>query len=355
MKKLILATVVLLGLALVVIGAVSPSAENIVDPQYSSYITSTNKNLNPLYQWARWTENQIATGGRIGTGKVFYCDSGVTNEGDGTSWDKAKDTLDEAIGLCTADRGDVILVAPDHSETEAAAASIFTLDIAGTSIIGCGNGSSYGAVATGAATYNHMPVMILDHASATATVSASNCRISGIRFESDVVDCAAGLTASAAADGLVVDNCVFRDGAADEELVIGISLAADCDEVQLLGNKFSTYAGGGCANAITLAGGSDDALVAGNTAQGTYSAGAFLATAAASRNLQLIGNVFTNQGAIAVDLHASTTGILANNYLAGTTSIAAALTDVDAMWLFENYVSGEDNKSGLLDPGADGD
>ena len=93
--------------------------------------------------------------------------------------------------------------------------------------------------------------------------------------------------------------------------------------------------------------------MSGNIAYGTYSAGAFLATAAASINLTIIDNIFVNVGAIAVDLHASTTGILRKNYLGGTTSIAAALTDIDAMWVSENYVTGDVDRSGLLDPGAD--
>lgn len=310
---------------------------------------------DPAWNWMKEVDKLVSIGANPGTGRVFYVDSGVTTEGGGTSWETAKDTLDEAIALCTAARGDIILVAQGHQEVKAAAGDIFTLDIAGVTVKGVSNGAMSGPVASGAATLSLMPVFILDHASATATISAPNCRISGLRFESDVIDNAIGLTISAAADGYIVDNCVFRDGAAAEEMVIAISVAADADEGRIAYNTFSTYPAGGCANAILLAGGSDDTIIEGNVANGTYSAGAFLATAASSRNLTFIGNTFCNQGAIAVDLNVGTTGIMRQNYLAGTTSIAAALTDVDAMWLFENYVSGEDNKSGLLDPLADGD
>jgi hypothetical protein len=337
--------------ALMAASVPAQTAANFLGPE-RSYIGSGNRYLDPLYKFALQMEQRVVGGG---TGSTFYVDSNVVFEGNGTSWVTAKNTMTEAIALCTAARGDVICVAQGHQEVEAAAASLFDLNVAGVTILGCTNGATYAAVATGAATNSLMPTFILDHASATITVSAANCRISGVRIESDVIDCAVGLTATAAADGLVVDHCVFRDGAAAEELVIGLSLTADCDEVRVIANQFSTYAGGGCANAIVLAGGSDDSVFAGNTALGTYSAGAFLATAAASRNLQLYDNVFTNQGAIAVDLHASTTGIMARNYLAGTTSIAAALTDTDLMWLFENYVSGEDNKSGAIYPAADAD
>jgi hypothetical protein len=288
-----------------------------------------------------------------GTGRVIYVDSGATAGGGGT-WDTAFNTIDAAMDDTSANRGDIIYVAQGHVETEAGAASIFTCDVAGVSIIGMGD-SEYGSVAAGACTTNQIPTFILDHADATVSVTAANVTFKNLKFESDVIDNAIGVTVAGTADGFVADGCYFRDGAAAEELVIALSIAADADNVQVRNCVFSTFPGGGCANAILLAGGSDDSIFENNIANGTYSAGAFLATAAASRNLSLIGNTFCNQGVIAVDLNATTTGIMRQNYLAGTTSIAAALTDVDQMWLFENYVSGEDNKSGLLDPGADGD
>ena len=50
-------------------------------------------------------------------------------------------TVDTAINACTADRGDIILVAPDHTETFTAAAG-FALDVAGVSVIGIGSGNN---------------------------------------------------------------------------------------------------------------------------------------------------------------------------------------------------------------------
>jgi len=289
-----------------------------------------------------------------GTGTIFYCDSGSAGTG-GRSWADAVATLDAAIALCAANAGDIIYLAQDHVETEAGAASIFTLDIAGVSVIGCGNGSTHSLVAASASTHNLIPTFILDHASATATVSADNCKISGVLFESDVIDNGVGLTLAATADGAVIEGCAFRDGGAAEELVIAISVGDDCDAVQILNNTFSTYPGGGCNNAILLVGVSDDSIISGNTAYGTYATGAFLATAKASRNLTINGNTFANLGAIAIDLNASTTGILSCNFLGGTTTIAAALTDEDLMWCFENYVTSADAASGLIDPGVDSD
>jgi len=330
----------------------TPTYGTCIDPGslqcFDNYISHVIDESGFLFPSAPVTNPAIE-----GTGRIIYVDSGATAGGGGT-WATALNTIDAAMDLTSANRGDIIYVAQGHKETEDTGA-IFTADVAGVSIIGISSGSSFATVAAGDATDNQMPVFILDNAAATISVTAANVTLKGLKIESDVIDCAVGITAAAGADGLVVDGCYFRDGAAAEELVIGISIATTCSDVQVKNCYFSTYAAGGCANAILLAGSSDDSIFENNIANGTYLTGAFLATAAASRNLTLIGNTFCNQGVIAVDLNAATTGIMKNNYLAGTTSIAAALTDVDAMWLFENYVSGEDNKSGLLDPVADGD
>ncbi len=275
-------------------------------------------------------------------GKEFYVDSvngAATN--DGLSWSTPLLTLDAAIAKCTADVGDVIYLAPLHAETEATAAtSIADIDVSGVQVIGIGNGSN-------------IPTFTIEEDDSLFTMSATNCRLSNVLIISGVADLAVGLNMTAAADGSVVDNCIFRDGAVDEELVIGINVVANCDNIRLIDNVFSTVPSGGCANAIVLAGGSDNSIISGNIAYGTYSAGTFLATAAASINLTLIDNIFVNVGAIAVDLHTSTTGVVRKNYLGGTTTIAATFTDHDAMWCSENYVTGAVERSGLLDPGAD--
>lgn len=87
-----------------------------------------------LHNWAKWVEGMVG-GGQLGTGNIFYVDSNVTYEGDGTSWATAKDTLNEAIDLCTADNGDVIFVAQGHSEAMGAAADEVDVDIDGVTIM----------------------------------------------------------------------------------------------------------------------------------------------------------------------------------------------------------------------------
>jgi len=93
-------------------------------------------------RWKDQVEELLGSGAQLGTGSIFYVDSNVSNEGDGTSWSNATDTLDEAVGLCTADNGDVIYIAQGHSETIGTGTDVVDIDVAGVTVIGCGTGKA---------------------------------------------------------------------------------------------------------------------------------------------------------------------------------------------------------------------
>ena len=278
-------------------------------------------------------------------GSEFYVDSvngDTTNSG--TSWDHPLTTLDAAIALCTENKGDVIHLAPLHAETEAGVdTAIVTMDTAGVTVIGHGTGSN-------------IPTFTLTDDGATFSVTATNCRLSGVKITSGVADLAIGLTLGASADGAVVDNCIFSDGAVGLELVIGINVVANCDNIRIIDNVFNTVPSGDCTDAIVLAGGSDNSIISGNLIYGTYSGAAMTASAAASINLTIVGNVFANIDTPSVALNAGTTGIVADNHFSATQgTIANVLTGTDAVVVFENFVTGAIANSGALLPAVDGD
>lgn len=310
-------------------------------PQYRSYIGSMDAKLDPLYQFATNTENMLTAGVGLATGDVYYVDSNVANAGDGTSWDRAKATLNAAVALCTADNGDVIMVAPGHAETISSAALSPTLSVTGVTVLCCGNGTL-------------APTFTITHVDGTISITGANCRLSGARIVSNVADVKVGLTLGALADGSVVDHCVFRDSAANKEFLVGISVTAACDNAKILYNNFQTTAAAGTNNAILTAAVTDLEIV-GNVAFGKFATGALLGSAALT-GATITDNIFINaEAAIAIALNTSSTGVLARNFLGGTTSIAAALTGDNAMWCFENYVSGAAAVSGILNPAGDAD
>ena len=287
---------------------------------------------------------------------VFFVDNGhaqaldATDGEHGNRWSQPFATLNYAVSKCTASQGDIILLAPGHTETidDLGTASGTTtdevvIDKIGVTIIGIGNGTL-------------KPTFTMGSTDVTASINitAANVRIKNIRVISGLADLAAGITIGASADGTIIEDCDIRDGnAANLEMVIGISVAANADDIVIRNCNFSTVPAGGCANAIVFAGGCDRAIIEGNTAYGTYSAGVMLASTAASLECIIRNNTFVNEGAVALALHASSTGILSGNYFGGTTSMAAALTGDTLMWCFENYISGVAAASGVINPAVD--
>jgi len=299
--------------------------------------------FDPAWGWMKEIDNQVAAGMNLGTGSVFYVDSGVGTEGDGTSWLNAKDTIDEAVGLCTASRGDVILVAQGHAETVTSATGL-VCDVAGVSIVGIGHGSLKPTISLGTAT------------TANISVTAANVRLSNLKIVSALADVVEGVTLGASADGAVIDNCYFADGAANLELLVDVNAVADCDNIRIVNNQFYAFASSNTTNAIVLTGGSDNSIISGNLIYGTYTSGGVDASTAASTNLTITNNVIGCIDAIAYAGNASTTGLFADNrFGANTTSIAAAVTGTDAMFCWENYTTGALNASGIIDPAVDAD
>lgn len=276
-------------------------------------------------------------------GNLIFVDS--TNGADtnsGKSPDSAMATLDAAIGKCTANQGDVILVAPGHAETLVGATSC-VLDVAGVTIIGLGEGTVRPTFTLGTDT------------AATISVTAANGRIENCRIISDLADVAAGITAAAGADGLHVRGCYFSDGGAAKELVIGISLAAGCDFCVIEDNEFYTVAGGGCASAIKLVGASNRTIIRRNISIGDYSAANIDGATAAGTLLTIDGNILQNVDSTAglcASMHASTTGLFVNNRGQGAKTNTRPFS-VAGMMVAENYGSAAVNESGAIDPAVE--
>ncbi len=303
----------------------------------STQIGSMQPGFDPLYDLIN--EGQV----ELGTGKAFYVDSNATGGATGKDLTNAALTIDAAVGLCTASRGDVIYVAQGHAETVSGATGC-VCDVAGISIIGIGNGSLIPTVTLGTAT------------AATISVTAPNVRISNIKVISDFADVAVGVTLGALADGAVIDNCIFSDGAAAKELVIGLGLTALCGNCKIYYNKFLTVDGGGCASAIKFIGASDDTEIVGNTIFGEFSVAALDLATAASARILIADNRIRNAEVTAsfgIDCNATTTGWATDNTCAteaGAHGDANAFADMSCSG---NVASGADGAQGIPEPAVD--
>lgn len=157
-------------------------------------------------------------------GHVFFVGSvaisggvaGVDAAGYGRNPAKPVATIDYAVGLCTAGKGDVIYVLPGHNEGLGDAQ--ITVDVAGVSIIGLGQGSL-------------TPRIDFDHANASIDVNANGCTIKNLRLLPSVTAVLIGIDVMAAkTDTLIEDVEILpgEDGAGVDEFALGIDIKAGC-------------------------------------------------------------------------------------------------------------------------------
>ena len=249
-------------------------------------------------------------------------------------------TLDYAISLNSNPKPIILL--PNHAETLVGATSC-VLDVAGTEVWGRGTGTERATFTLGTAT------------AATISITAANCQLHNIKVISDLADVAAGVTAAAGADGLLIEDCWFADGAAAKELVIGVSCAADCDNVTIRNNWFTTANGGGCASAIKFVGATDNSRVERNFIFGDYSAAGIDGATAAGTLILLLDNWIHNHDAtagLAISMNSSTSGIVSGNHCHGGKDGTAPLA-VAGMDPYENYGTNAEGASGIILPAVD--
>lgn len=266
--------------------------------------------------------------------QVIFVDSAATNASDaddavhGHSFDQPVATLDYAIGLCTDGQGDVILIAPGHTETLAAATSC-VVDKSDLTIVGLGTGLNRPTFSIGTLT------------TAKISVTAANVTIKNIRVVSALANVAEGIDVEATANGFWLEDCDIRDGGtAILELVIGVTLAAECDDVTILNCEFHTVASGGCASAIMPVAGNDRLRIEGCHMFGTWSAACIdMDATTAHLDVNIKDNVLANQHATGdcLKLYTGTTGVALRNMCAQASgSIDSAIDGDDAIYLFEN-------------------
>lgn len=281
-------------------------------------------------------------------GNIFFVDSGNSKTLDadngiaGQSWAAPFATLNYAISMCTASQGDIILLAARHAETlnDLGTASSdhetdeVVCDVAGINIIGLGVGLHRPTFTCGT-TATHTEV------TAGINVTAANVMIKNIRVVSGLATVSIGITVGASADGFWIEDCYISDGNTNIlELVIGISIAAECDDVTILNCTFHTVSGGNCNSAIYVTGGADRLRIEGCYIFGYYAQEAIDANqSTASKEIILKDNVVMNIGAgMAIALVTTSTGTFVRNMVGSVgDTVDRAIVGEDAMYLWENY------------------
>jgi len=274
----------------------------------------------------------LHTGALAGiSGNTFFVDSGDADAADaaggGTS-DAPFATIDYAVGQCTANNGDVIIVRPGHVEDLASGASI-DFDVAGITVLGLGRGTD-------------RPRIDFNHATAAVDVGADNVTLRNLTFRPSVATVAIGVDIEAGAEYTLIEDCEFLDGEAGDgtdEFVLSIDVKAGGHHTQIRGCKFSTHAScDGATHAIKLTGASNHVVIDDCDIRGQYTTAGIGGDTTLSSDLLIRGNLIqpkdTEPG---IEMLTGTAGVIANNYIATDLATKAAAIVCDAAYLFENY------------------
>lgn len=225
----------------------------------------------------------------------LYVDSGsgLDNAGRGFSINSAFATLDYAIGLAAASNGDVIHVLPGHAET---LTTVITMDVAGLSVIGMGEGTA-------------RPTFTINAVIDGMTVTAANCIIENLYFNEATAAATASINVAGA--NTTIKGCHFDIGATDLEV---ISVEDAGDYLTVTGCEFIVTADGPDAAIEVEAAGVNGLVIRDNLFDGGSATNAWDAAAVnstqAHTNCVIHGNRFlydkTSQAAMIINASAST-------------------------------------------------
>ena len=248
-------------------------------------------------------------------GNIFWVDSGSgSNTNDGTHV-RPYATLDYAVGKCTANNGDLILVKAGHTETVTAAGGL-DLDVAGITIIGLGNGS------------DRPTVNFTTAVTADMDVDADNITISNFLFTGGI-DALTGPIDVNAADFTMMD-CETKDvtGQATDFIVTD----ANASRLMIDGWTHRGAAAAGGASALQIVGG-DGATVRNIFIDGNFDTAAIENVTTAATNLTINGGANgsyirnRNSADVCFTAVATTTGNVGPNIYARVADNAANITE----------------------------
>jgi hypothetical protein len=262
------------------------------------------------------------------TGNIFFVDSGASSGGNGLSPEAAVLTIDAAIGLCTANNGDIIVVMEGHAESVVGAAGI-AADVAGVTIVGLGRGRK-------------RPVITFTTSTAASfDISAASVHVENLVFVNGI-DAQTAMINISAAD-VTIKGCEIQTGDATTQAVLGI-LTTDVARIRIEGNHIHGLVTAGTTSQISIVGG-DSHVIKDNLLFGACgTAGNIAAATTASLNGLIMGNVILNQTADgnnkAIVLGAGDTYMIVNNRMAVIDSTGPAPVTAAGAYVSGNYWTG---------------
>lgn len=273
--------------------------------------------------------------GGIFTGKAFFVDAATGLDGNnGKSVKQPLATINAAVAKCTANKGDVIYLMPNHYEDigDTSTTGAIDLDVAGISVIGIGNGTN-------------TPRFDFNDADSDFLVGADNILIQNVNFEATVTVVKLGVAVEAGVSGTIIKDCKFTvETSATDEFLIAVNLLAGCNNTVIEGCKIDMGLGG-AATGIKLVGASADVTIVNNIIKGDYSLGCVAGITTLSTEVMIKDNIFMNGGsgnigAVAcVSMLTGTTGyVIANEVFCNVATVDVMML-ADTMLFSRNYAN----------------
>jgi len=275
-----------------------------------------------------------------GTGQVWYVDRSGSGE-DGRSWGSAFTTINLAEAACTADAGDIILVAEGHYE-DVSNADAVDLDVAGISVIGMGVG-------------NARPRIDFENAAAEVVISKANITIKNIQFRPGATNVLKAIDIEATGLNATIEDCAFLDGEETtvDEFVDGIIVHSTATGVTVRNCTYKTLnvTDGHVTTFVNLdQGACVDTTIENNVVYGDFSEAPIWGAAQVCLNLNIHNNILTNvnTGEHCIEFAGNATGMCTGNKMYADTW--GSILDPGYMKCFENYAIDATDESGRLVP-----
>ena len=273
-------------------------------------------------------------------GNVFFVhSSGSATTGPNTPEDPIA-SIDTAVGLCTANNNDVIVVLPGHAETVSGAAGI-ALDVAGITVVGLGRGAA-------------RPTITMSAVGSTVTMAAASITIYNLLFISTAA-CTIVLDINAA--DCWVDTCEFRYSSGTAPVVwidINGGAANACDRTKITSCLINTLTNtsGSTGAGIELGEVADDVQIRGTVIIGDWGdASIHNPTGKVLTDLTIADCELTNYqtGDHSIELVSACTGNLIRNMYHNNMTQATG-SDPGSCFTFECYHDDVIDTSAIVSP-----
>lgn len=273
-------------------------------------------------------------------GNVFFVNSTHASASDAAGFGENPDspcaTIDYAVGLCTSNNGDVIIVHPAHAENLGADSAI-DIDVIGVRVLGIRFG-------------NMMPTLTGTAVAGDCKLAAAGVSIENIRFLGGIDEMTGIIEVSAA--NCAIKNCEYQDSTGQATDIIITTAGANnllIDGFRCIG---SADAGGNSAIALV---GADDCEIKNFYIYGNFAVGAIdLRTTASPRVNIHDGFIWTENAAdiAIVDTITGSTGTIGPNINImlqdNAGNITTAVTGATFQMFDPIYVCNLVNEKGML-------